>query len=238
MAFLVAQVVLYLAAVHAGYGSQYFDASSWARGDSVQYLSIADHGYSVFRCTGNLYPPNSWCGNDAWLPLYPGLMELMSNLGLSHLQGGADISAFMSLAMFGLLWQLIGPSWSTKPMLALALAAVFPGQVYFFSVFPISLALVCSLAFLLFLSRRRYVWAGLAGAIGVWAYSGILLVPVALAFVLFFDQAKSTGERMIRSLRRRGIDHCQLRLHVARVSDLGWQVERTLLGWVEVRPHT
>jgi hypothetical protein len=206
LAFLVAQAVTFLAAVTAGLGSQYFGAQTWARGDSSLYVSIADHGYSLTQCIGPLYPPNSWCGNAGWLPLYPGLMRALGNFGLPHLQGGADISVVLALVMFVLIWQLIGPEWTAKKLLALALAAVFPGQIYYFATFPISLLMVFTLAFLLLLRRRAYTLAGLAGVGAVWSYStGFLLAPVAIVFTFLFDQAASFGQRLQRAARSAGV---------------------------------
>jgi hypothetical protein len=157
--FLLAEIVLYSAARHTGLGSQFFQASTWARGDSGQYLAIADHGYTVFHCNNYYYAPADWCGDSGWLPLFPGLMEFVAHFGLPHAQGGADISAVFAAVMILLIWVLIGPEWSAKKFLALALAGVFPGEVYFFAIYPVSLVVSLSVAFLLVLAGRKYVMA-------------------------------------------------------------------------------
>jgi hypothetical protein len=133
------------------------------------------------------------------------LIEFVGNFGLSHIQAAADLSALTTFVMYGLLWQLIGPAWTKKRLLALAMAAVFPGEVFYFSIFPISLFVVLTLACLTLLSRRRYTWSGVAGAAAVWTYSaGILLLPVVLLFTSLFDHARHFGEWLQRSLRSAG----------------------------------
>jgi hypothetical protein len=174
--------VLYVAALIEGRAAWFFQSSHWARWDSGIYLSIATHGPTLMRCTGAVYPPHSWCGTSGWAPLYPLLMASLGHLGLSLPVAGMLLSAFFAYLSLGALWVLIGPAWTFSRLCCLALAAVFPGMVYYFALYPISLLTFLTVVGLLLFIRGRYWQAGVVGALCTWAFATGPLI--AVVFVL------------------------------------------------------
>jgi hypothetical protein len=206
LAFILANMVDYVAAAHSGLAAGFFTPERWIHWDSHLYLAIADKGYKLRHCHKSTVPPHSFCGNAGWLPLYPGLISLSGKLGVPLTWAGKYLADVFALGTLVLAWLLIGPSWSARRLLALALAAVFPGQVYYFAVFPVSLVAFLSLAFLLWLVRRRYVLAGLAGAAAAWAYpTGFVLPAVAVMYTAIADRGRSFADWLGRVLPSAGI---------------------------------
>ncbi len=206
LAFTMAHAVDYAAAVHGGFDSGFFSPGRWIHWDSHQYLAIAARHYRLRHCHKHTMPPHSFCGNAGWLPLYPELIRLLGGLGAPLPWAGKYLAEAFALGTLVLAWLLLGPSWSAPSLLALALAAVFPGQVYFFAVFPVSLAAFLSLAFLVLLARRSYALAGLAGAAASWAYpTGFVLTGVAAAYTVIVDRGRSLGQWLRRALPSAGI---------------------------------
>jgi hypothetical protein len=206
LAFAVAHAVDYAAAAHVGLPWGFFGPGRWIHFDSHQYLRIAARRYTFHHCLKSTDPPHSYCGNAGWLPLYPKLVNLLGRLGTPLPWAGKYLAEACALGTMILVWLLIGPSWSARDLLALALAAVFPGQVYYFAVFPISLVAFLSVAFLLLLARRRYVLAGLAGAAAAWAYpTGFLLPAVAVIYTAIADRGRSFADWLERVIPSAGI---------------------------------
>ena len=206
LAFAAAHAVDYAAAVHSGFATGFFGPGRWIHHDSHQYLAIALRHYTLRHCHKRTIPPHSYCGNAGWLPLYPKLVNLLGRLGMPLPWAGKYLAEACALGMLVLVWMLIGPSWSAPSLLALALAAVFPGQVYYFTVSPVSLAALLSVAFLLLLARGRYVLAGLAGAAVPWAYpTGFLLPGVAVVYTAIADRGRSFGDWLERLVPSAGI---------------------------------
>ena len=206
LAFAVAHGVDYAAAVHSGFAAGFFGPGRWIHHDSHEYLAIAVQRYTLLRCHKRTIPPHSYCGDAGWLPLYPKLIGLFGRLGAPLPWAGKYLAEAFALGTYVLTWLLIGPSWSARRLLALTLAAVFPGQVYLFAVFPISLVAFLSVAFLLLLARRRYLLAGLAGAAAPWAYpAGFLLAGVAVAYTAIVDRGRSFAGWLERVLPSAGV---------------------------------
>lgn len=151
-----------------------FHAAAWAHWDSGQYLSIATHGYDVHRCHAT-----GWCGNAAWFPAYPWLIAALHALGVSAVSAGVAIAWVFAAVTLWLVWRLAESS------LALAYAAFAPGYVYQFAVYPMSMFVAASLAFLLCLRERRWGGAAVAGFVAGLTYPiGVLVLPVvALLYV-------------------------------------------------------
>ena len=78
------------------------------------------------------------------------------------------------------LWVLIGPAWSFSPLCCLAFAACFPGMIYYYALFPISLLTFLSVLCLILFIRRHYLLAGLVGALCAWAFATGPLIGVVL----------------------------------------------------------
>jgi hypothetical protein len=185
-------------------------------GDSSIYLWIANLGYQIVRCpTGPTlpYPPNSWCGNSAWQPLYPWMIKVVSLTGLSPTVSAEILTQVFALGSFILIWQIVGDSRHARYVMVLA--AVFPGSLYLFTIYPISLVIFLSLVLFKLLDQRRYLWAmvpafliplgyssavAIVGVLGLWWLvfrrlrdwrQGILVVGSSVAgYVLFLGVLK------------------------------------------------
>jgi hypothetical protein len=206
LAFIFAESLLLIAAGLNGDAASFFSPSLWARSDSGIYLQIAAHGYNLTRCTGSTFPPHSWCGDAGWAPLYPWLLSLSGHAGISLPVAGLALSALFAFLTLLCMWLLIGPDWSLPALSCLALAACFPGMVFDYSLFPVSLASFLSIAFLLLLVRRRYLISGLAGAVCAWTFpTGLLMAPVAFLAVLLGDRGRSFGSWLSRTVRSAGV---------------------------------
>jgi Gpi18-like mannosyltransferase len=160
-------------------------AGTWVRWDSGLYLAIAQRGYFVGRCgpeTG--MPATAWCGDTAWFPAYSWLLALWARLGIDPAVAGALLSFACHAGMLLALWNLF--LWErprAEAAVALALAAFFPGGVYYQAVFPISLFLLAALVFLWAVANERVLLATVAGLLAAASYStGLLLAPIALAW--------------------------------------------------------
>jgi hypothetical protein len=169
------------------YGFNYLLVRTHARWDSGNYAAIAREGYTLFRCVPGPKSPFSaadWCGTVAWFPLYPYAMRGLGGLGLTLGQAGLLLTELCTVGLFVLLWWLLGARLSVRNLGCLALAAVFPGSIYYHAVFPISLTLLAAFACLVLVVRHRWVLAGIAGAVSAAAYqSGVLLALVVLAWM-------------------------------------------------------
>jgi hypothetical protein len=119
-----------------------FNPATFNRWDAGQYLRIAKHGYrDSTHC--NISPSVHLCGNITWFPGYPGLVRLLAATHIGYL--AAALAAawgcwYLTLVMVWVLSRAKETRGRTSRGVAcLALAAVFPGQVYFAALFPISL---------------------------------------------------------------------------------------------------
>jgi len=181
VAFLCAEMLLYVAARMDGATHDFFSPSHWSRFDSAIYLQIAAKGYTFVQCSGPpLYPPHSWCGTASWAPLYPGLISLLGHLGLSLPVAGMALSFLFAYLTLQAVWVLIGPEWSFSRLCCLAFAAFFPGMIYYYALFPVSLLTFLATVSLILFIRRHYVSAGLVGALCAWAFAIGPLVGVVL----------------------------------------------------------
>ena len=187
-AFVVARLVVILASIHTGRG--FPDATDLARADSFNYLSIAAHGYTLHRCPPGCVPSERlpWTGNAGWFPLYPLLLAPFSPLGVAPL-AGVVISGVCQFAALALLWRWFIRGCSRPQALALmALAAVFPGSIYFAAIFPLSMLV------LLFLVGLRSLVTARIGSATVTAFFAALAYPLgclygAVAWLGFRQQA-------------------------------------------------
>jgi hypothetical protein len=177
LAFLAANALLWHAAASTGH--DFFDPRTWLLWDANQYLNQARDGLTLVPCKVPPYPPGSWCGNAGWFPLYPLVVRLLAVTGLPLGWVAVLVAQAACLAMLAVLWHLLGARLRVAAVPCLALAAVFPGMVYDHAPFPISLAGLATLLCLHWLAARRWLAAGLAGAVAAASYPvGVLLVVV------------------------------------------------------------
>ena len=161
--------------------------SSWSRWDSRLYLEIARSGYTLTHC-GNIphRRPTDYCGPSGWFPGYPYLVRALAHGGLDYELAGRLLAVGALIGTLCVLWfgflrhRPLGQGLS-----GMALAAVFPGAVYYGALFPVSLVTLATMGTLLLMQQQRWLWAGACGMVAAAAYpSGVLLAAAAVVPLL------------------------------------------------------
>jgi hypothetical protein len=158
--------------------------ATWSRWDSGLYLSIAEHGYSIFVCPPGT--PPGWCGNAGWFPGYPWLVGVFTTVGAPAAPGALALGWLLGLATLVLLWRVL-PACTPRSaaVVALGYAAFAPGMFYRYAVYPLSLLTVATVAFLALMQRGRWFAAGIAAGVGVLAYPiGLVAAPAGAVWLL------------------------------------------------------
>jgi len=172
--------------VAALWGHDPWASGTWAHWDSAHYESIARGGYDVHRCVpGETDNGGKWCGNAAWFPGYPALIAALHVFGLPIQGTAVALSWLFAAAALVLLWHTFLRG-APKAVAAggLLYAAWAPGQIYDYTVFPLSMLFFFTVAYLHFLRRGRWPAAGLAGAAAVLTYPiGVTLAVVGIAWI-------------------------------------------------------
>jgi hypothetical protein len=117
-----------------------FDPATFNHWDAGQYLKIAQHGYRASTyCT--IAPTVHLCGNITWFPGYPGVIRLLASTHVGYPAAALAVAWICWYLTLLMVWVLSKqtPGGTSTGIACLALAAVFPGQVYFAALFPISL---------------------------------------------------------------------------------------------------
>jgi hypothetical protein len=170
-----------------------FSASrTWSRFDSSYYLQIAEHGYTIGRC----HQTGGWCGNTAWLPGYPWLVGGLTHLGTPLAPTALGVSWLFGLGTLLLIWTAMPQPRSRGSIIAIAYAAVAPGVVYSYAVFPISLLTFFTTAFLLLLARGRHVLGGIAAGVATLTYPLAIVAAPAGALWLLTDRCLQLRHRI------------------------------------------
>lgn len=211
IAWCIAAGLVVVAAYAAGVDP--FNASSYARADSGHYLRIANWGYEFFSCARLPdYDPTQWCGNTGWMPGYPLLIRLITTLDIGDEVAGSACSCvffFGSLVILRLLLQKARPAHDNAA--CFLAASVFPGGIYFFSIFPISFFMFLALGTILLLATRHYWFASLLAAAGAFVYStGFLLSGVVGVAALCDRSLGPAGTRLIKAVQFGLVAFCGL----------------------------
>ncbi len=138
---------------------------SWANFDGVHYLNIAENGYLK---TGLI---------QAFFPVYPFLINFVSQTGLHVIESGLIISNISLLGVLFLGYQLT-KKWfnnDTANQFLLVLL-LFPTSFYFGAVYTESLFLLLVLAGIWYYEQQKNLFSGLLMGLS----SGVRLVGVAL----------------------------------------------------------
>ena len=139
-----------------------FDAATWVRRDSGQYLRIASYGYRAStNCAGAPAAHGHvahLCGDVTWLPGYPAFLKLVSLFGLSLPAAGLIVAWLFWFLALVMVWVLTADARVAVRWMCLLLAAVFPGQVYFAAVFPIGMCMFFVLLAIYAVTRSGRWW--------------------------------------------------------------------------------
>lgn len=184
VSYLISNLVTWVAAALAG--RDYLNPLERAKWDSQHYLSIAKGGYESFRCIDR-YPnwPDFWCGNTAWFPGYPMAIKALAGLGIGYELAGVVVSEVFFLGAMLLLWRLFDRKVTAGSIGAMALAAVFPGSVYFHVVFGVSMCVYGLLLALIGIREQRWWVAGLGAFVALSTHIVGVIAVVAVAASLF-----------------------------------------------------
>jgi hypothetical protein len=171
--------------------------ATWGHEDARNYLAVAKGGYNLFACPG---AARVWCGDAGWFPAYPWLVGGLHRLGLPLAATGVAVSWLACLGTLIILWRFFladRPSLA-GPVVALAYAAVAPGLVYDYAIFPLSLVSFCTVTSFALLQRRRLLAAGVAAAAAALAYPvGLAVAPAGLIWLLA-DRGAGWPDRLRR----------------------------------------
>jgi hypothetical protein len=182
-----------------------FDPATFNHWDADQYLSIAEHGYRASaQC--HITPAFPFCGNVTWFPGYPGLIRVLAATHVGYPAAALVIAWICWYLTLLMVWVLSADrairGGTARGVACLALAAVFPGQVYFAALFPISLVTFAVLLCIWLATRTSrasqtttVVRTSIAGVVAGLAY------PLAFAAV----PALIVGALVTRSRQRRTV---------------------------------
>jgi hypothetical protein len=140
--------------------------------DAGWYLVIAKHGYPAHLLKTGAGP------STAFFPVFPALIRLAGYaLGGRYVIGGLVVTVLTGAASALLVWVLATRArdrWVADR--AVALYCFFPGAMVFGMMYSESLAVVFGAAALLALLGRRWLLAGLIGAIGTAEASQLIIL--------------------------------------------------------------
>jgi hypothetical protein len=192
----LATLTVILTCVAIGYPP--FSSATWSRWDSGLYLDIARHGYTLFRCA----PPHGadWCGNAGWFPAYPWLLHALSLVGLPLMATGMALAWLLGAATIVLLRLTFLRGRLTAQIAAcLAYASFAPGQIFSYAIFPMSMLAFFLVLNLWFLSRGRWLAAGIAGAVAALSHPvGLMVIPASAIWILWTSRNAPARERARR----------------------------------------
>jgi hypothetical protein len=179
-ATLVGEVVMRRAAVHEGVDPG--RNATWVRWDAYRYVTIARDGYVWV-------PEDLPSSNTGWFPGYPLLVRgVGSTLRLRPAPAGRVVALAFTLALLWLLWAELAEARPDRRLLALLVAGVFPGFVYWHAVFPLSMVVFFALASVSLAARRHYLAAGVCGAVSAFTYPIGVVVTLPLAVLVARDE--------------------------------------------------
>lgn len=197
-------------AVAAASGASYWSTGSRWRWDSEHYLSISRSGYEMFRCRDRYeHFPDVLCGNVAWFPAYPVALRPLTWLGVSYETAGVVLSELALLAIFVVVWVLLGSRLTWASGLTLAIGTVFLGGIYFHAIFPVSLLVLAVLLCVLAVARGWFWLAALSGFVATAAHpvGAIVLGLLALSWLFGWAEdrralriAKAAGATAVAAL--------------------------------------
>ena len=174
-------------------GEEFWSLAARMRWDSEHYLSIASRGYEMFRCRDR-YPdfPDVWCGNTAWFPGYPMATRVVSWIGLPVEVSAVLVTELCLVAVFVLLWHLLGARLTASTGAVMALAVVFPGAIYFHAIFPVTIGALGLLICVLGIERQSLSYAGVGAWIAFSAHLVDAVAPIMLVLSIGFAWRSST----------------------------------------------
>jgi hypothetical protein len=202
IAFVLAAGAIWIGARVSGY--PYFRYLSWHRFDSGYYVHQATQGATLTHCRP---PVRGWCGSAGWFPGYSIAIAGLGVLPITPRSAALALSRVFSFGTLVLVWVgLLRRSAAPRSLIALAFAAFVPGQIYDYAVSPLAMASFFVLLTFVLLDRRRWAFAGLAGAVACATYpSAIVLAPVTAIWALLVEREAPRRVRASRVAQTGGV---------------------------------
>ena len=143
----------------------FLSAMPWANMDGGHYLYIAGSGYGLFE--------------QAFFPFYPLLIRGLSIFPVSHVYAGLIISHTTFFAGLLLFYDLAARLDRKNALWAVLFLLSFPTSFFFAAVYSTSLFFLLSVATLLAVERREWLFAGLSGFLASFTriYGVFLVIP-------------------------------------------------------------
>jgi len=143
---------------------------SWANFDGVHYLTIIEKGYVG---TANI---------QAFFPLYPLTVAVLTRLLLNPIATGLIISGSLSTLLIVLLYSLVKQQFDNKlARITLLVFLSFPTSFFFAAMYSESLFMVLVIGTFLAAYKRKWLAAGLLTALAsATRVVGVMLVPALL----------------------------------------------------------
>lgn len=155
--------------------------TGWLRWDVQWFVGIAAHGYAFRLPTAPQYSPT------AFFPLYPILIRVATVAGLDAGTAAALIANLAFLGALYYLYRLVRLDWPARvAKRTLWLLALFPTALAFFIPYTESLYLLLAVLTLWHLRNRRWLAAGVAGALGALTRQTglVLLLPYLVEWIV------------------------------------------------------
>lgn len=153
-------------------------AGVWLRWDAIHYLRIAEGGYRSEELT-------------AFFPLYPLLGRWVGAVVGSDLAGLLIVSRLSFLGALWLLYRLAETLFSADvAKFAVVFLAFFPTSVYLMAPYPLSLALLLSLAAVWFGLKKKWLLVLLTGLMAGLTHGTTVPLIIALGIMLFQQARK------------------------------------------------
>jgi hypothetical protein len=207
--------------------------AGWLRWDSLWFVGIALHGYTWAPAHAGRFVPT------AFFPLYPLSIRL---LHLTGLDAGAAATLIANLAFLLALYYLYRLARLDHSAEAasrtLWLLALFPTALAFFIPYTESLYLLLAVLTFWFLRRRRWLAAGVAGALGALTRQTglVLLLPYLLEWALLYLPHRGRTARPSRLEALRALGYAALMpLAVAAQLLYLWRVTGSLTALMQAQ---
>lgn len=191
LAFLFAKAIVFILFSQYHSIQNFFQSSSYSRWDSGLYLQMAKIGRELFPCKDN---PEYWCGNAGWMPMYPFLCRIISEITSFSLDNSALFitNVFFLLLLFQFSKWFSFKSFSVSNFLLLFSVAIAPGSIYFHAIFPISMVTFFLIFGIRKLQLELYTLAGFSFGAAIWCYGiGFFVLPTLFCFwiaTVYFDK--------------------------------------------------
>ena len=160
---------------------------NWSRWDSGLYLQIAKEGIQFFPCGPSVgYPQDCglYCGNCGWAPAYSGLMYLLKPIFGNLASAGVFISAlFLWLSIYKITYFKAAQQDKYFYLYGLLLMVSF-GSIYYYAIFPLSMALFFILSALMAYLHKNWLALGIYSACLIWVYSIGFVFAACMLFML------------------------------------------------------